>query len=362
MSEDSTMRALVVLTQPPLPEGGAPGRTALGLLRGLAEHGVEVRAIAARRAFSVPGDVPADLPVEVVDVEPPGPFRARLQRVTRPLGELTGAFSERVRAAAADADLVHLEETETVWCDEGIAKPSLVHVHYLARLDRGFGAPWSKQFREVLDATRAERAAVRRHRWVVASSPIVASKLPREVVVAPLSLDPSLYRPAPLDGPSTAGLIGTAAWPPTAAALRVLRENVWPRVQAPEASLIIAGRGTERFGGIGEVASARALFQRLSLLLFPLPRGSGMKVKVLEAMASGVPVVTTPAGAEGIQPSNGVIVETDPDRLAAAARELLTDEAARRERGAAARADFERNYSPGPATAPLIELYERMLG
>ena len=86
---------------------------------------------------------------------------ARLQRVRRPLGELTGAFAERVRAAAADADLVHLEETETAWCDEGIDKPSLVHLHYLARLDRGLGAPWSKQFREVLDATRAERAAVR---------------------------------------------------------------------------------------------------------------------------------------------------------------------------------------------------------
>jgi glycosyltransferase involved in cell wall biosynthesis len=86
-----------------------------------------------------------------------------------------------------------------------------------------------------------------------------------------------------------------------------------------------------------------------------------MKVKTLEAMASGVPVVTTPAGAEGIEPSDGVIVETEPARLAAAARELLLDDVARGQRGAAARADFERNYSPGPATAPLVELYERML-
>jgi Glycosyl transferases group 1 len=360
MSEDSVMRILVVLTQPPLPEGGAPGRTAIGLLRGLMGHGIDVQAIAARRAFSAAGDVPADLPVEVVDVEPPGAFRARLQRLTRPLGELTGPFSERVRAMAADADLVHLEETETVWCDEGIPKPSLVHLHYLARLDRGFGAPWSKQFREVLDATRAERAAVRRHRHVVASSPAVAHALEGPVVVAPLSLDPALYEQAPLDGPPTAGLIGTAAWPPTAAALRTLLEDVWPRVQT-DAQLVIAGRGTERFGGMGEVESSRELFQRLSLLLFPLPRGSGMKVKTLEAMVSGVPVVTTPAGAEGIEPSDGVIVETEPERLAAAASELLTDEQARRERGAAARADFERYYSPGPATAPLAELYERML-
>jgi glycosyltransferase involved in cell wall biosynthesis len=354
------VRALVVLTQPPLPEGGAPGKTAIGLLRGLIGHGVDVRALAARRGFSVPGEVPADLPVEILDVDPPGPFEARLQRIRRPLGELAGEFAASVRAASAEADVVHLEETETAWCDEGIETPSVVHLHYLARLDRGFGAPWSKQFREVLDATRAERAAVRRHRWVVASSPLVAAELGRDVVLAPLSLDPGLYRQAPLDGPPTAGLIGTAGWPPTAEAVRVLQAEVWPLVRAPEAKLVVAGRGTERFGGLGEVESAREVFQRFSLLLFPLPRGSGMKVKVLEALASGVPVVTTPAGAEGIEPSDGVVVETEPRALAAAATELLQDERARRERGAAARTTFEERYSPGPATEPLVELYRRL--
>ncbi len=370
------MRVLLVLTQPPLPEGGAPGKTAIGLLRGLGEHGVEVTAIAARRHFTVAGDVPADLPVEVVDVEPPGRWHARLQRVRRPVGELAvEPFAGLVRQAARDADVVHLEETETAWCDDGVTTPSLVHVHYLARRDRNLGAPWRKQFREVLDSARAERAAVRRHRYLVASSPLVADELramapEAEVVVAPLSLDPALYRPAPLDGPPTAGLIGTAQWAPTAAAMRSALEDVWPRLrgQVPGARLVLAGRGTDRLGLspgpdvelAGEVESARDLFHRLSLLLFPLERGSGMKVKVLEALASGVPVVTTPAGAEGIAPCDGVVVCTEPDALAAAAAELLTDEQARRERGAAARGEFERRFAPGPATEPLVELYARM--
>jgi hypothetical protein len=171
------VKALVVLTQPPLAEGGAPGRTAIGLLRGLMGHGIDVQAIAGRRAFSVRGDVPADLPVEVVDVEPPGAFRARLQRLTRPLGELTGPFSERVRAMAADADLVHLEETETVWCDEGISKPSLVHLHYLCRAAR----PELRSAVEQAVPGGARRHAPRRrpcrHRHVVASSRFVASAL-----------------------------------------------------------------------------------------------------------------------------------------------------------------------------------------
>ena len=370
------MRALVVLTQPPLPEGGAPGKTAVGLLRGLREHGVDVRAIAARRGFSVAGEVPADLPVEVIDVEPPGAWEARLGRVRRPLGELgRGPFAARVREAAGDADLLHLEETETVWAGDGISLPSLVHVHFLARSDRDAGPPWKRQFREVLDASRAERAAARRHRYLVASSPLVAearrSAAPHaEIVLAPLSLDPALYSPAPLDGPPLAGLIGTARWGPTAQAMRTLVGDVWPRVarEAPEARLVLAGRGTAELGLVpppgvelaGEVESARDLFGRLSLLLFPLARGSGMKVKTLEAMASGVPVVTTAAGAEGIEPSDGVIVRARREELAAAAVELLTDEGARRERGAAARSDFLRRYSPRPATEPLVELYRRM--
>jgi glycosyltransferase involved in cell wall biosynthesis len=361
--KDGRVRALVVLTQPPLPEGGAPGKVALGLLRGLAAHGVDVQAVAAGTAFS--GEPPGDVPVVVVPVPPLSPWRARLGRVTRPRAELAGGELEaRVRELARDADVVHLEQPETVWFARSLPAPTVLHVHYLARLDRSLGAPWRRQFREVLDATRVERRAMRL-RFLLASSPVVAHELRSrsgaEVTLAPLSLDPALYAQAPLDA-SKAGLIGTADWPPTADAMRALAEDVWPRVRrlAPEAQLVVAGRGTERLGLGVEVPSAAEFFQRISVLVFPLRRGSGMKVKVLEAMASGVPVVTTPAGAEGIAESDGVVVRAEPTDLARATAELLTDEAARKHRGAAARIDFECRYAPAPATEPIVELYRRM--
>jgi glycosyltransferase involved in cell wall biosynthesis len=152
--------------------------------------------------------------------------------------------------------------------------------------------------------------------------------------------------------------------------MRALAEDVWPRVRriAPDAQLVVAGRATDKLGlpaaleVLGEVPSAREFFRGISVLVFPLRRGSGMKVKVLEAMASGVPVVTTPAGAEGIAPSDGVVVHTEPDAIAAATADLLVDEEARKQRGAAARADFESRYAPKPATEPVVELYERMRG
>jgi glycosyltransferase involved in cell wall biosynthesis len=279
-----------------------------------------------------------------------------------------------VHELARDADVVHLEETETAWCDRGIATPSVLHLHYLVRRDRDLGAPWQRQFRDVLEQRRAEWTALRTHRHLVASSPLVAEELRRdapgaEVVLAPITLDPSLYPPAPLDGPPVAGIIGTAAWPPTAEAMRELVDTVWPliRRRVPEARLIIAGRGTGALGLVGpgvevrgEVESASAFLHGLSVLLFPQRRGSGMKVKALEAIASGVPVVTTAAGAEGIAPNDGVIVSEEPAVLADAAVELFADADARRERGAAALAAFAAGYAPGPATRPLVELYSRL--
>ena len=373
------MTVLLVLTQPPLLEGGAPGRCAVGLLRGLLAHGVDVRAIAARQRFAAAGEVPADLPVELVDVPPEAPgWRARWRRLRRPRGELgRGPFAARVREAAADADLVHLEETETAWADEGLANPSLVHLHYLVRRDRSFGPPWQAAGRDMVELVLAERAAIRRHGHLVASSPVVAAELrsrspAADVVVAPLSLDPADYRPAALDEP-VAGLIGTGAWPPTRSAVERLLSTVWPHVerQAPDAQLRLAGRGLGFLGGrdlgrrvelAGEVESAREFLRTLAVLVFPLTRGSGMKVKVLEAMASGVPIVTTAAGAEGIEPNDGVVVAEADEDLAAAAARVLRDPGERRERGATGRATFERLYSPGPATKPLVELYGRMTG
>ncbi len=367
-------RILVVLTQPPLLEGGAAGKTALGLLRGLAANGLDVRAVAARRHFAVPGDLPDGLDVEVVPVPPAPAWQSRLDALRRPRSELAGAFADRVAELARAADVVHLEEVETAPSARDVRVPSILHVHYLVRRDRPLGPPWRRHFRDVVEFRRAERAALRRHRHLVASSPLIAAELRRqaphaEIVLVPLTLDPSAYGRAPLDGPPTAGIVGTAAWPPTAAAMRELAGDVWPLVRrhVPEAELLVAGRGTETLGlagdgvrVLGEIPSAAAFLRRLSVLLFPLRRGSGMKVKVLEALASGVPVVTTEAGAEGVEPSGGVVVADAAGTLAAAAAELLRDAEARRDRGAAAAATFARLYAPAAATQPLVELYERL--
>ena len=374
------MRVLLALAQLPVTEGGAAGRCAVGLLRGLRGHGLDVVAVAAlhpsQDTFSRPA---AEDDVELVRVPASADWGARLGRFTRPRGQLSRtAFAERVREVASTCDVLHLEEVETAWCDVGIERPSVVHLQYLARLDAPWGAPWSPRFRFNAEATAAELAAARRHRHLIANSPRMADELRRlapraEVVVVPLTLDPADYRPASLQGPPVAGVIGTATWAATGLATRRLVEEIWPRVrrELPEATLQVAGRGmtdlvtSSRTMGVeivGEVDSASAFLRGLSLLVFPIDRGSGMKVKVLEALASGVPVVTTPAGAEGFEGVAGIAVESTEEGLARSVVELLRDEGARRQLGEQARQAFLERYSPVPAVEPAVELYRRMLG
>jgi glycosyltransferase involved in cell wall biosynthesis len=137
----------------------------------------------------------------------------------------------------------------------------------------------------------------------------------------------------------------------------------------PGARLVVAGRGTDRLAiagtGIdvlGEVPSAVDVLRTLSVLVYPVGRGSGMKVKVLEALALGVPVVTTTDGAEGIGATDGVVVADGEDDLLRATCAILRDPDERAQRSRAARAHFDAVLSPAPATAPLADLYRRMAG
>jgi glycosyltransferase involved in cell wall biosynthesis len=360
-------------------EGGAAARCAVGLLQGLQAHGVDCEAlVGAQSARSA--EVPRDLSVEIVQMPESSRMRARADRLLSPGAAFTRApLAERLHAIAAEVDVVHLFDTSAASAVRLVERPTAVQLHYWTTRDQDSVWPLSKAGRSALELLRLERRAVKRASWLLANSAEVAEPLAKlaphaDVTLAPLGLDPSHYgEPAALEQP-VAGLIGSATWAPTANAVRRLLTHVWPlvRERMPEARLLLAGRQMERarfpelpdVPGVqwrGAVPSASCFLRELGVLLYPLASGSGTKVKVLESLALGVPVVTTPDGAEGLRSRAGVEVDTDDGRIAAVVVELLTDLHSRRAAGAAARANFMENHTPRAAAEPVVRLYERML-
>ena len=94
-------------------------------------------------------------------------------------------------------------------------------------------------------------------------------------------------------------------------------------------------------------------------MVYAPSRGSGMKIKVMESMAYGVPVVTTWEGVEGLQYENGVQcwVAEDDEALADRISLLLTDFQARGRMREAARTLIEDHYSARPVVDRMLEIY-----
>src|SRR5262249_61440473 len=94
-----------------------------------------------------------------------------------------------------------------------------------------------------------------------------------------------------------------------------------------------------------EAPDVRPHGQRASLLAVPLETGGGTRIKILEAFAAGVPVVSTLVGCEGIAAANGEHLLVAPrEAFAASVIDVLENPAAAKTRAAAARALAEQEY------------------
>jgi len=131
--------------------------------------------------------------------------------------------------------------------------------------------------------------------------------------------------------------IGNFKWLPNRDAAQFLAKAIWPKIVAslPHASLLIVGRNPTKEilklaqAGVrieGDVADIRTAFAKASVLLAPIRNGRGTKYKVLEAMASGLPVVTTKLGIEGIDAKDSVLVVESAADLASQTIKVLRDQ------------------------------------
>lgn len=203
--------------------------------------------------------------------------------------------------------------------------------------------------------SRAERDVARRATVTLAYTERVARTLRGNMALVPFAHPLPPEPLPPLDEP-TAYLMADWTWEPNKSALRYLL-RVWPLVtqHVPGARLILAGALTPRLGigalptveVLDRVGESSEVLSRASVLAFPCPASTGPKNKVFEAMAWGLPVVTTASGAEGIaQHNRGGLVIANARTFATELAQLLRDPARRAAMGQQGRRAVQENHSP----------------
>lgn len=163
---------------------------------------------------------------------------------------------------------------------------------------------------------------------------------------------PSSPSPVPVHGSIL--FIGSLDHAPNQMAVRWWADRVWPHLRPGLPPLTVVGRGREhlatRLHGhpgvrvIGEAPRVDEYLAQASVVAIPIHHGGGTRLKVLEALAWGRPIVSTTKGIEGLPLTAGqdVLVEDSAERFAAAVSTLWDDGRRAHDLGAAGRLIAER--------------------
>lgn len=164
---------------------------------------------------------------------------------------------------------------------------------------------------------------------------------------------------------------GSFTWPPNADAAAWLVGEVLPRLhtRVPDARVVLAGRPAPEVTALagpcvevaGTVPSMAPYLRAADLVVVPLRVGSGTRIKILEAFAHGVPVVSTTIGAEGLDVVAGrhLALADDAEELARACAVLLTDRSRREALAAAGGRLHAERHLPEHAAARVREAARR---
>ena len=347
------MRFEVVSHHVPEREGSAAGRSLLATCEGLIGIGHDVYVRSWR-----PQPPTADLPTwcDWSPHPPPTDWRQRMADVIRPRRDTRRLATEVADRINGDTIAV-ADDYYSFAAIDGAAR-SVLTLHYRTRLDATALARREK--RDVQDH-RAEGWAARRARLVLAYSDRVGASVPAPATFVPIACPMPDDAPASVDRP-VAGVVADWAWPPNRWALDALL-RAWPAVRAkvPAARLLLAGRNLDPVGTspgvevVGPVGEAAELLARVAVVPFPCPDTSGPKVKVIEALAHGRVVVTTPAGIEGVlvRDSGAALVATI-DEFAATLAGALSDPAGLATAGRAGRTTMLTTHAPLPAASARV--------
>ena len=174
-----------------------------------------------------------------------------------------------------------------------------------------------------------------------------------------------------VDEDNTLLFIGSFAHHPNRSAVEWFLEHVWPLLEEVSPTLhIIAGNNAERWPLAvdmprvhieGFVPDVRPAYRQASVVIAPLIASAGTNIKILEAMAMGKAIVSTPAGINGLD-VNGVLLAGTAQEFANRILLLLKDADLRRSLGQQARQCVEQFYSWRNIARTQTKMYRQLMG
>jgi sugar transferase (PEP-CTERM/EpsH1 system associated) len=330
----------------------------LEALRARCASAVAAHHSAATARWLALAALPTGRPLSVAAFDSP-PFRRLVEervRAVRP--DLIVVYSAAVApyagvAAAAGIPRVidFVDADSEKWRDYGRSQPFPRSMIYRLEADRlaRYEGELAASFGASVFVSEAEATIVR---------PRAAG---RPIHVVPNGVDLDAFRPPADSEPSRRPVLvftGAMGYYPNADAVEHFARAIFPavRAQVPEARFQIVGRDPSatvrrlaRLPGVevtGTVPDVRPYLAGAAVVVAPFRISRGVPNKILEAMASAIPVVGTRTAfqALGATEADGIRIAESPPAFAAATVALLRDEEARREAGKRARAYVERHH------------------
>ncbi|MGZ9075059.1 MAG: glycosyltransferase family 4 protein [Burkholderiaceae bacterium] len=237
-------------------------------------------------------------------------------------------------------------------------------------------ALWRSQLAKM---RRYESETVRRFDRVVAVSARDAERFKEDygadrVDVIPTGVNLEYFHYVPSESNSRVVFTGSMDWLANIDAIRWYRAEVWPRIKAEHASatMTVVGRNpppdlshadSADWTITGRVDDIRPHVHRAAVYVIPMRIGGGTRIKAYEAMAMGVPVVSTVVGMEGldVQPGSHYLQADTAEQFAQAVASLLSEPQLGRVLAERARRHVEERYSNATVAREFEKICERAI-
>lgn len=196
----------------------------------------------------------------------------------------------------------------------------------------------------------------------------------KEIFDSPAGIDTDLWKQSDRAFKPYAYHLGSLEWMPNQEAMHWFIREIWPKIHQkfPELKFFLAGKNMPaafkqlnipNIEIVDYVPDAPAFIKDKFINIVPLLSGSGIRLKILEAMSAGKIIISTTIGAQGIQYTNGkeLLIADTPDEFVTCFDKIMNNAGLRDKLSNNARLKIENEYSNQAVIERLIQKYSDKL-